>query len=83
MEINIKVEINENSCEGCDFCEKHYNYGFCHLFRDNLFTDEGNDSLPPHPNCIAAREQLINQGFYTEKDFKIFDEVLENARKRL
>lgn len=30
-----------------------------------------------------TREQLINQGFYTEKDFEIFDEVLENARKRL
>ena len=30
-----------------------------------------------------TREQLINKGFYTEKDFKIFDEVLEHARKRL
>ena len=30
-----------------------------------------------------TREQLINQRFYTEKDFEIFDEVLENARKRL
>lgn len=60
MEINIKVEINENSCEGCDFCEKHYcrgvPYGFCHLFRDNLFTDEGNDELTPHPDCMIARE---------------------------
>lgn len=60
MEINIKVEINEVSCEGCDFCEKHYNYGFCHLFRDNLYTDEGEDSLTPHPNCMIARERTKN-----------------------
>lgn len=30
-----------------------------------------------------TREELINKGFYTERDFKIVDEVLENARKRL
>lgn len=60
MEINIKVEINENSCEGCDFCEKHYNHGFCHLFRDNLFTDDDKYELSPHPNCIAARERTQN-----------------------
>lgn len=30
-----------------------------------------------------TREQLIRRGFYTEKDFEIFDEVIENARKRL
>ena len=30
-----------------------------------------------------TREELIKRGFYTEKDFEIFDEVLENARKRL
>lgn len=60
MEINIKVEINEKSCEGCDFCEKHYNYGFCHLFRDNLYTDEGNDELTPHPDCMLARERTQN-----------------------
>lgn len=60
MEINIKVDINEVSCEGCAFCEKHYNYGFCHLFRDNLYTDESEDSFTPHPDCMIARERTKN-----------------------
>lgn len=60
MKISVEVEINEVSCEGCDFGESEYNNGFCHLFRDHLFIDKGNDELTPHPDCMAAREQTKN-----------------------